>query len=151
MRDASGANRLRGTVEDINFLGSIVRLRVRLGEGHDGAPPAIVALDTFNEPHLTLPDVGASVTISFPPEACFVLGAAGDSTARERRGRRGGVTVNLDGIDLIIFDKDGTLIDFGSMWSGWALTLTASLERSTGRSLEDPCSRCSAMTPMPGS
>ncbi len=48
------------------------------------------------------------------------------------------MTVNLDGIDLIIFDKDGTLIDFGSMWSGWAVTLAAGLERSTGRSLEGP-------------
>ncbi len=28
-----GANRLRGTIEDINFLGSIVRLRLRLGDG----------------------------------------------------------------------------------------------------------------------
>jgi hypothetical protein len=32
----------------------------------------------FNEPHLTLPAVGESVSISFPPEACFVLGAARD-------------------------------------------------------------------------
>ena len=47
-----GANRLHGTVEDINFLGSIVRIRVRLGEGEGGEPPSIVALDTFNEPHL---------------------------------------------------------------------------------------------------
>ena len=28
-----GSNRLTGTVEDINFLGSIVRIRVRLSEG----------------------------------------------------------------------------------------------------------------------
>jgi putative spermidine/putrescine transport system ATP-binding protein len=73
-----GDNRLRGTVEDINFLGSIVRIRVRIGEGADGATPTVVALDTFNEPHLRLPDVDAAVTISFPPEACFVLGAARD-------------------------------------------------------------------------
>ncbi|HEV8404075.1 MAG TPA: ABC transporter ATP-binding protein [Candidatus Limnocylindrales bacterium] len=71
-----GSNRLRGTVEDINFLGSIVRIRVRLGEGTDGEPPSVVALDTFNEPHLSVPDVGADVTISFPAEAAFVLGAS---------------------------------------------------------------------------
>ena len=76
-----GSNRLRGTVEDINFLGSIVRIRVRLGEGHDGEPASVVALDTFNEPHLKLPDVGEGVTISFPPEAAFVLGAARGATA----------------------------------------------------------------------
>jgi putative spermidine/putrescine transport system ATP-binding protein len=73
-----GANRLNGTVEDINFLGSIVRIRVKVGEGADGATPTIIALDTFNEPHLRLPDVDQAVTISFPPEACFVLGAARD-------------------------------------------------------------------------
>jgi putative spermidine/putrescine transport system ATP-binding protein len=70
---------LRGTVNDISFLGSIVRLRVRLG---DGATPGgadagtTIALDTFNEPHLTLPPLGGQVTISFPHEACFVLGSA---------------------------------------------------------------------------
>jgi len=74
-----GANRLRGTVEDINFLGSIVRIRVRLSDGGpDGEPPSIVALDTFNEPHLRVPAVGEETTISFPPEASFVLGAARD-------------------------------------------------------------------------
>ena len=31
-----GSNRLRGTIEDINFLGSIVRIRVRLSDGRDG-------------------------------------------------------------------------------------------------------------------
>jgi putative spermidine/putrescine transport system ATP-binding protein len=73
-----GDNRLNGIAEDINFLGSIVRIRVRIGEGEDGAAPTVVALDTFNEPHLRLPDVGQALSISFPPEACFVLGAARD-------------------------------------------------------------------------
>jgi len=74
----AGANQLKGTVEDINFLGSIVRIRVKVGDGDDGATPTVVALDAFNEPHLRLPDVDQAVTISFPPEACFVLGAARD-------------------------------------------------------------------------
>jgi putative spermidine/putrescine transport system ATP-binding protein len=73
-----GANRLHGAVEDINFLGSIVRIRLRLGEGVEGGEPTVIALDTFNEPHLRLPDVGSATTVSFPPEACFVLGAARD-------------------------------------------------------------------------
>ena len=73
-----GANRLHGAVEDINFLGSIVRIRLRLGEGVAGGEPTVIALDTFNEPHLRLPDVGTATTVSFPPEACFVLGAARD-------------------------------------------------------------------------
>jgi len=75
---ATGSNRLRGAVEDINFLGSIVRIRIRIGEGTNGEPPATVALDTFNDPHLKLPDVDEVITISFPPDASFVLGAARD-------------------------------------------------------------------------
>ena len=77
----SNRNRLTGTVQDINFLGSIVRIRVRLGEETESEPPSIIALDTFNEPHLSLPGVGFPVTVSFPPEACFVLGAARDQVA----------------------------------------------------------------------
>jgi putative spermidine/putrescine transport system ATP-binding protein len=73
---APGENRLRGTMHDLNFLGSIVRIRIRLGASVDGVPPTTIALDMFNEPHLTVPTVGDTVTISFPPEACFVLGAA---------------------------------------------------------------------------
>src|SRR6266540_6120000 len=64
-----GSNRLRGTIDDINFLGSIVRLRLRLDDGRPGGPAepgTTVALDTFNEPHLTLPQVGEVVTVSFP-------------------------------------------------------------------------------------
>ena len=75
------ANRLHGAVEDINFLGSIVRIRVKLGAGSDGEPPSVIALDSFNEPHLKVPDVGEDVTISFPPEAAFVLGATRGAAA----------------------------------------------------------------------
>ncbi len=75
-----GANQLRGVLDDINFLGSIVRIRVRLGEGRPGA--TVIALDKFNEPHLSVPQVGSAVTLSFPPEACFVLGSARDSSVQ---------------------------------------------------------------------
>jgi putative spermidine/putrescine transport system ATP-binding protein len=77
----AGSNRLRGTIEDINFLGSIVRIRVRLGADPAADGAAVISLDTFNEPHLALPAVGEVVTTSFPPEACFVLGAARDGAA----------------------------------------------------------------------
>jgi putative spermidine/putrescine transport system ATP-binding protein len=64
-----GSNRLTGTVEDVAFLGSIVRTRLRLdGEG------TTLSLDTFNDPSLTTPPIDASVTVSFPPEACLVIG-----------------------------------------------------------------------------
>jgi putative spermidine/putrescine transport system ATP-binding protein len=74
-----GSNRLRGTIEDINFLGSIVRIRLRLAGPATEA--ATISLDTFNEPHLALPTVGETVTTHFPPEAAFVLGSARDGAA----------------------------------------------------------------------
>ena len=46
------------------------------------------------------------------------------------------MTVRLAGIDLVIFDKDGTLIDFGAMWSGWAETLADGLSGATGRPVD---------------
>jgi len=77
----AGANRLRGTIEDINFLGSIVRIRMRLGTGPATDDATTISLDTFNEPHLALPIVGETATAHFTPEACFVLGAARDGVA----------------------------------------------------------------------
>ncbi len=68
--ESGGSNRLRGTVEDVSFLGSIVRSRVRLGD-----TTTTVSLDSFNDPNVSPPAVEAPVTISFPPEACLVIGA----------------------------------------------------------------------------
>ena len=39
----------------------------------------------------------------------------------------------LDGIDLVVFDKDGTLISFDAMWGGWARDLATRLEIATRR------------------
>jgi putative spermidine/putrescine transport system ATP-binding protein len=63
-------NRLAGQVETVNFLGSIVRLQIRVGD-------SLLLLDEFNNPHLTLPAVGAPVTIRFAREACLVLSEMG--------------------------------------------------------------------------
>ena len=65
-----GANRIQGRVDDITFLGSVVRVRVWLGDA------GVLAVDTFNNPHLALPDRGAEVTVSFPTEAVLVLDRA---------------------------------------------------------------------------
>jgi len=43
----------------------------------------------------------------------------------------------LDGIDLVIFDKDGTLIEFHLMWGGWTDQLARRLEAETGLPLRD--------------
>ena len=66
----AGENRLTGKVSDVSFLGSIVRIRVALG---DSGPT--VVLDEFNEPTLKLPDLQDSVTISFPQDGPLVLDA----------------------------------------------------------------------------
>lgn len=65
-----GPNHLTGNVETISFLGSIVRIQVRVQD-------VLVALDEFNNPHLALPGLGEAVTLSFPKEACLILDSAG--------------------------------------------------------------------------
>jgi phosphoglycolate phosphatase len=41
--------------------------------------------------------------------------------------------IDLAGIDAVIFDKDGTLIDFHAMWGGWARELGARLDGTIRR------------------
>lgn len=48
------------------------------------------------------------------------------------------MTRRLEGIDLVIFDKDGTLIEFHAMWSAWAVTLADDLEAATDQAIRDP-------------
>ena len=36
----------------------------------------------------------------------------------------------LDDIDLVVFDKDGTLISFDALWAGWARAIGTRLEVS---------------------
>ena len=64
--------RLRGTVDEVTFLGAVVRIRVRL-PGDAG----LASVDTFNNPHLAVPARDSAVTFSFPAEACLVLDGAG--------------------------------------------------------------------------
>jgi phosphoglycolate phosphatase len=48
------------------------------------------------------------------------------------------VTDPLDGIDLVVFDKDGTLIGFGTMWIDWAEELGRRLSEAVGRDVRPP-------------
>lgn len=65
----ANSNHMTGTVENITFLGSIVRFRLRFKEN-------AISFDTFNNPHLTLPPRGSPLTVSFPREAVLILGGA---------------------------------------------------------------------------
>jgi phosphoglycolate phosphatase-like HAD superfamily hydrolase len=42
----------------------------------------------------------------------------------------------LEQIDLLVFDKDGTLLDFDAMWSGWVERLAADLSAAVARPVE---------------
>jgi putative spermidine/putrescine transport system ATP-binding protein len=59
-------NHLIGTVEMVSFLGAVVRIKVKIAGFQ-------LLVDTFNHPHLQVPPVGSSVTVSFPMEACLLL------------------------------------------------------------------------------
>jgi putative spermidine/putrescine transport system ATP-binding protein len=61
-----GENRLAGVIESVNFLGSTIRVAVKVGT-------APIILDVFNERRLNLPKVGETHTLSFPPHACWVM------------------------------------------------------------------------------
>jgi putative spermidine/putrescine transport system ATP-binding protein len=63
-------NKLDGTIEEVDFLGSVVRVRVRFAEN-------AVSLDTFNNPNAPPPRHGDKVTISFAPEDLLVLESDG--------------------------------------------------------------------------
>jgi putative spermidine/putrescine transport system ATP-binding protein len=62
-------NRMVGTIEEVSFLGSVVRIRVRFQEN-------AISLDTFNNPNVTPPARGTQVTVSFGREDLLVLEGA---------------------------------------------------------------------------
>ncbi|HVO37966.1 MAG TPA: ABC transporter ATP-binding protein [Spirochaetia bacterium] len=57
-------NQLTGTVTNVVFLGPTVRLFLRVGDSD-------LFLDMFNNPRLSLPALGESITVSFPRDACL--------------------------------------------------------------------------------
>lgn len=67
-----GHVRLHGTVDEVTFLGAVVRIRINL-PGDAG----MAVVDTFNNPHLAVPARESAVTFSFPAEACLVLDGGG--------------------------------------------------------------------------
>ena len=61
-----GSNQLTGTVEDMTFLGPILRLRARVGE-------TAIRLDLFGAARTSPPAIGATVAIWFSPESVVPL------------------------------------------------------------------------------
>jgi putative spermidine/putrescine transport system ATP-binding protein len=68
----AGANVIRGTVVDVSFLGSIVRMRIKV------ADDVVITLDVFNEPTLVLPQLEEPIAISFPAEGPLILQSTAD-------------------------------------------------------------------------
>jgi putative spermidine/putrescine transport system ATP-binding protein len=67
VEDERKANVLRCTVENITFLGSIVRILLRLEN-------QTFFMDTFNNPYLELKKIGDEVEVTFSRNAVLVLG-----------------------------------------------------------------------------
>jgi putative spermidine/putrescine transport system ATP-binding protein len=60
------ANLLDCEIDNITFLGSIVRIRIKVGQ-------VLLNMDTFNNPFLELPKIGDHTKITFSREAVLVL------------------------------------------------------------------------------
>ena len=65
----NGCNRINGVIEEVSFLGAIVRIKVGLGDTH-------IKLDRFNSPGSPPPARGEAVTLHFAPEDVLPLEAA---------------------------------------------------------------------------
>jgi len=57
---------LDGTIEEVQFLGSVLRLRAKIED-------STVSLDTFNDPQVPPPALGQKVAMSFSPNDVIVL------------------------------------------------------------------------------
>jgi putative spermidine/putrescine transport system ATP-binding protein len=62
-----GPNRLTGRVTAVTFRGSLVRVQLDIGAG------VSLMLDALNDRHLTLPRAGEPLSVSFAPEAIWLM------------------------------------------------------------------------------
>jgi putative spermidine/putrescine transport system ATP-binding protein len=67
--EGGGRNEIRGTIDEVSFLGAVVRIRVRIAENS-------ISLDTFNSATTPPPKRGDQVTLSFAPEDVLMLEGA---------------------------------------------------------------------------
>jgi putative spermidine/putrescine transport system ATP-binding protein len=66
--DLRKANVVDCTIENITFLGSIVRIQVLIGSTR-------FHMDTFNNPFLALPEIGAKTQVTCSREAVLIIGS----------------------------------------------------------------------------
>jgi putative spermidine/putrescine transport system ATP-binding protein len=71
---AAGDNALRGVIEDVAFLGAVVRLRVAVGR-------RTLLVDTFNSTSQKLPALGEPIEVSFSRDALIVHDSEGRAPA----------------------------------------------------------------------
>ena len=62
----AGENCLNGIVENVVFLGAVVRIHVRVGS-------SLVLMDEFNNPNLSVPEIGSTIQLYFQRENCLLL------------------------------------------------------------------------------
>ena len=139
--EGGGAEPAAGQVEDVSFLGSIVRTRVEARRRRDRCR----STSSTTRPSPRRRSARRSRSRS-PPRRRSSSRAQASAERGDRAGDRGGLSGHgpvviagpamtlhpiLDGIDLVVFDKDGTLISFDAMWSGWARELGSRLEIAT--------------------
>jgi putative spermidine/putrescine transport system ATP-binding protein len=65
--DPARAIRLKGTIAEVHFLGSVIRLRARVGD-------RLLTFDTFNAPDSPPPEIGAEVDLSLAERDLLVVG-----------------------------------------------------------------------------
>jgi putative spermidine/putrescine transport system ATP-binding protein len=59
-------NCISGTVENVVFLGALVRVHVRIGS-------TLVLMDEFNNPNLSVPAIGSTIQLYFRRDNCLLL------------------------------------------------------------------------------
>jgi len=64
---AAVENTLTGVVENVAFLGAVARIHLAVGD-------TTILVDEFNNPQLSVPAIGSTLTTYFTPESCMVLG-----------------------------------------------------------------------------
>ncbi len=65
-RERENLNRLSGILSNVNFLGAIVRLSVKIEQQE-------IQMDIFNNPDDVIPQTGQNIQVYFPGEACQIM------------------------------------------------------------------------------